>query len=116
MAKIDLTAVVFVLSYLLYQIGAPPHQTSEICHNYPYQVDSIFWLPKTSILSSIVLLCREVSLDTTQPLYAIVTTHPISATVDVTIRPFINGLNHSVSCTRGMTFADQNLATVLLTR
>ena len=68
MAKIDLTAVVFVLSYLLYQIGAPPHQTSGICHNYPYEVDSIFWLLKTTISSCIVLFCREVSLETTYTL------------------------------------------------
>ena len=69
MAQIDLTAVVFVLSYLLYQIGAPPHQTSGICHNYPYGVDSIFWQLETTISSCDVLFCREVSLDTTQPLY-----------------------------------------------
>ena len=62
MAKIDLTAVVFVLSYLLYQIGAPPHQTSGICHNYPYEVDSIFWLLKTTISSCIVLFYRRAKL------------------------------------------------------
>ena len=51
MAQIDLTAVVFVLSDLLYQIGAPPHQTSGICHNYPYKIDSMFWLLRTTISS-----------------------------------------------------------------